>query len=174
MPPLLGLANRQTGSHNSQKDLGTKRPRAQRAGMRMTRQPTSGGVRGTPLQLRSVLGKQLLPWPVAVVVFVESLDTTILNTAVPVVSQALNVAALSMKSVLASYTLSLAVFIPISGSYLLSSFASTTRSSQRAARVCRALCISPFGVLAAEELYGYSAADMFWEEASVVPVVAGR
>jgi EmrB/QacA subfamily drug resistance transporter len=45
----------------------------------------------------------------------ESLDTTILNTAVPVVSQALNVAPLSMKSVLASYTLSLAVFIPISG-----------------------------------------------------------
>ncbi len=45
----------------------------------------------------------------------ESLDTTILNTAVPIVSEALNVAPLSMKSVLASYTLSLAVFIPISG-----------------------------------------------------------
>jgi EmrB/QacA subfamily drug resistance transporter len=45
----------------------------------------------------------------------ESLDTTILNTAVPVVSAALGVAPLSMKSVLASYTLSLAVFIPISG-----------------------------------------------------------
>ena len=45
----------------------------------------------------------------------ESLDTTILNTAVPVVAQALKVAPLSMKSVLASYTLSLAVFIPISG-----------------------------------------------------------
>ena len=45
----------------------------------------------------------------------ESLDTTILNTAVPVVSQALGVSPLSMKSVLASYTLSLAVFIPISG-----------------------------------------------------------
>jgi EmrB/QacA subfamily drug resistance transporter len=45
----------------------------------------------------------------------ESLDTTILNTAVPAVSQALHVAPLSMKSVLASYTLSLAVFIPISG-----------------------------------------------------------
>jgi len=45
----------------------------------------------------------------------ESLDTTILNTAVPVVSQALDVTPLSMKSVLASYTLSLAVFIPISG-----------------------------------------------------------
>ena len=45
----------------------------------------------------------------------ESLDTTILNTAVPIVAQALAIPALSMKSVLASYTLSLAVFIPISG-----------------------------------------------------------
>jgi EmrB/QacA subfamily drug resistance transporter len=45
----------------------------------------------------------------------ESLDTTILNTAVPAISAALKVAPLSMKSVLASYTLSLAVFIPISG-----------------------------------------------------------
>jgi MFS family permease len=52
---------------------------------------------------------------VAVAFFMESLDTTILNTAVPAVSQALQVSPLSMKSVLASYTLSLAVFIPISG-----------------------------------------------------------
>jgi EmrB/QacA subfamily drug resistance transporter len=59
--------------------------------------------------------KRLLPWLVAVAFFMESLDTTILNTAVPVVSEALHVAPLSMKSVLASYTLSLAVFIPISG-----------------------------------------------------------
>jgi len=59
--------------------------------------------------------KQLLPWLVAVAFFMESLDTTILNTAVPAISEALRVAPLSMKSVLASYTLSLAVFIPISG-----------------------------------------------------------
>src|SRR5271155_228239 len=45
----------------------------------------------------------------------EALDTTILNTAVPAIASALEVAPLSMKSVLASYTLSLAVFIPISG-----------------------------------------------------------
>lgn len=45
----------------------------------------------------------------------ESLDTTILNTAVPAIAAALKVAPLSMKSVLTSYTLSLAVFIPISG-----------------------------------------------------------
>src|SRR6202050_4881792 len=59
--------------------------------------------------------KRLLPWLVAVAFFMESLDTTILNTAVPAIAKALNVAPLSMKSVLASYTLSLAVFIPISG-----------------------------------------------------------
>jgi len=63
----------------------------------------------------SAAAKQLLPWLVAVAFFMESLDTTILNTAVPSISAALHVAALSMKSVLASYTLSLAVFIPISG-----------------------------------------------------------
>ena len=56
-----------------------------------------------------------LPWLVAVAFFMESLDTTILNTAVPAISSALDVAPLSMKAVLASYTLSLAVFIPISG-----------------------------------------------------------
>src|ERR1700684_1395499 len=59
--------------------------------------------------------KRMLPWLVAVAFFMESLDTTILNTAVPVISKALGVTVLSMKSVLASYTLSLAVFIPISG-----------------------------------------------------------
>jgi EmrB/QacA subfamily drug resistance transporter len=59
--------------------------------------------------------RRLLPWLVAVAFFMESLDTTILNTAAPVIAASLKVAPLSMKSVLASYTLSLAVFIPISG-----------------------------------------------------------
>jgi EmrB/QacA subfamily drug resistance transporter len=59
--------------------------------------------------------KRLLPWLIAVSFFMESLDTTILNTGVPTIAAALHVAPLSMKSVLASYTLSLAVFIPISG-----------------------------------------------------------
>jgi EmrB/QacA subfamily drug resistance transporter len=59
--------------------------------------------------------KRVLPWLIAVAFFMESLDTTILNTAVPTIAQALQVAPLSMKSVLASYTLSLAVFIPVSG-----------------------------------------------------------
>src|SRR5579872_1747088 len=63
----------------------------------------------------SASSKRLLPWLVAVAFFMESLDTTILNTAVPAISEALKVTPLSMKSMLASYTLSLAVFIPISG-----------------------------------------------------------
>ena len=69
---------------------------------------------GNPPSLQAS-SKRLLPWLVAVAFFMESLDTTILNTAVPAIAAALGVAPLSMKSVLASYTLSLAVFIPISG-----------------------------------------------------------
>jgi len=67
------------------------------------------------IQVPSDASKRLLPWLVAVAFFMESLDTTILNTAVPAISAALHVTPLSMKAVLASYTLSLAVFIPISG-----------------------------------------------------------
>ncbi|MBV8731300.1 MAG: MFS transporter, partial [Acidobacteriia bacterium] len=63
----------------------------------------------------SATSKQLVPWLVAVAFFMEQLDTTILNTAVPAVANALHVPVLSMKAVLASYTLALAVFIPISG-----------------------------------------------------------
>jgi len=71
----------------------------------------------TPAQqpVASIWSRRLLPWLIAVAFFMESLDTTILNTAVPAVAAALRVAPLSMKAVLASYTLSLAVFIPISG-----------------------------------------------------------
>src|ERR1700761_2699021 len=61
------------------------------------------------------LGKRLLPWLVAAALFMENLDITILNTSVPAVSRALQVNPLSMRAVLASYTLSLAVFIPVSG-----------------------------------------------------------
>src|SRR5579862_4965807 len=59
--------------------------------------------------------KRLLPWLVAVALFMESLDATILNTGVPTIAKALGIAPLSMKAALTSYTLSLAVFIPISG-----------------------------------------------------------
>ncbi|HZE99917.1 MAG TPA: DHA2 family efflux MFS transporter permease subunit [Planctomycetota bacterium] len=57
----------------------------------------------------------LLPWLVAIALFMENLDSTIVNTAVPTMAASLGVAPLSLKSVLTSYTLSLAVFIPVSG-----------------------------------------------------------
>src|SRR4051812_41678245 len=59
--------------------------------------------------------KRWLPWLVAVALFMENLDATIVNTAVPTMSASLGVAPLSLKGVLTSYTLALAVFIPISG-----------------------------------------------------------
>ncbi len=59
--------------------------------------------------------KRFLPWLVAVALFMENLDATIVNTAVPTMSASLGVAPLSLKGVLTSYTLALAVFIPISG-----------------------------------------------------------
>jgi EmrB/QacA subfamily drug resistance transporter len=69
----------------------------------------------TPELPSAELTRRLLPWLVAVALFMEQLDTTILNTAVPTIAAALGVAALNMKAALTSYMLSLAVFIPISG-----------------------------------------------------------
>src|SRR5580658_4376530 len=68
-----------------------------------------------PTPALTVSAKRVLTWLVAVAFFMESLDTTILNTALPAMASALHVAPLSMKAVLTSYTLSLAVFIPVSG-----------------------------------------------------------
>jgi hypothetical protein len=82
------------------------------------RRPASPRAAAMPGQVSNEFrrtAKRLLPWLVAVGFFMEALDTTILNTAVPAIAHALNVPPLSMKAVLASYTLSLAVFIPISG-----------------------------------------------------------
>jgi EmrB/QacA subfamily drug resistance transporter len=59
--------------------------------------------------------RRFLPWLVAVALFMENLDATIVNTAVPTMAASLGVVPLSLKAVLTSYTLSLAVFIPISG-----------------------------------------------------------
>jgi EmrB/QacA subfamily drug resistance transporter len=75
----------------------------------------NGGWMLAPTTASPVVNKALLPWLIAVAFFMQALDMTILNTAVPIVSKALDVAPLAMRSVLSSYALSLAVFIPISG-----------------------------------------------------------
>jgi EmrB/QacA subfamily drug resistance transporter len=59
--------------------------------------------------------KRYLPWVVATALFMEQLDSTIVNTAIPSMAASLSVAPLSLKAVVTSYILSLAVGIPVSG-----------------------------------------------------------
>lgn len=47
--------------------------------------------------------------------FMEAVDTTIINTAIPVMARSLAVDPIDLKLALISYLLSLAIFIPISG-----------------------------------------------------------
>ena len=65
--------------------------------------------------MTSSVTKRYLPWVVATALFMEQLDSTIVNTAVPSMAASLGVTPLSLKAVVTSYILSLAVAIPISG-----------------------------------------------------------
>jgi EmrB/QacA subfamily drug resistance transporter len=55
-----------------------------------------------------------LIWLVAAAFFMQALDSTIVNTAVPAMAEALNVTPLGMRTALTSYVLTLAIFIPAS------------------------------------------------------------
>jgi len=68
-----------------------------------------------PLDPALAAVRRYLPWTVAVALFMQQLDATIVNTAVPTMAASLHVASLSLKSVVTSYTIGLAVFIPLSG-----------------------------------------------------------
>src|SRR5450631_2200469 len=63
----------------------------------------------------STVVKRRLPWIVATALFMEQLDSTIVNTAVPSIAASFQVTPLSLKAVVASYILSLALCIPLSG-----------------------------------------------------------
>ena len=69
----------------------------------------------TSARMPSAAALRIVPWLCGTALFMELLDATIVNTAVPVMAKALNAAPLSLKTVLTSYTLSLAMFIPVSG-----------------------------------------------------------
>lgn len=68
----------------------------------------------SPLIHGDAINSALL-WLVAVAFFMESIDTSIINTAIPTIARAMNVEPFHIKVALTSYTLSLAAFIPISG-----------------------------------------------------------
>ncbi|WP_034856281.1 MFS transporter [Ignatzschineria larvae DSM 13226] len=59
--------------------------------------------------------KRLLPVILAIAIFMQMLDTTILNTALPSIALSLNEPELKIQSILISYTLVLAICAPISG-----------------------------------------------------------
>ncbi len=65
--------------------------------------------------MKESFSKNTLLWLVAIGFFMETLDSTIVNTALPTMAHDLGVSPLAMQSVVISYALTLAVFIPASG-----------------------------------------------------------
>ncbi|ANI85129.1 multidrug transporter subunit MdtD [Kosakonia oryzae] len=66
----------------------------------------------TEKKARSMAG---LPWIAAMAFFMQALDATILNTALPAIAQSLGRSPLAMQSTIISYTLTVAMLIPMSG-----------------------------------------------------------
>lgn len=66
----------------------------------------------TEKKARSMAG---LPWIAAMAFFMQALDATILNTALPAIAQSLGRSPLAMQSAIISYTLTVAMLIPMSG-----------------------------------------------------------
>ena len=60
-------------------------------------------------------GSNILLWLVAIGFFMETLDGTIVNTALPAMARSLGESPLRMQSVVIAYSLTLAIFIPASG-----------------------------------------------------------
>lgn len=59
--------------------------------------------------------ERIIAWIISCAMFMESLDTTIINTAIPAMAHSFNVDPIDLKVSLISYLISLAIFIPISG-----------------------------------------------------------
>lgn len=59
--------------------------------------------------------KKIVPWIVASALFMETLDITIINNAIPIIAEHLNEHPLNLKLVLTGYLISLGIFIPLSG-----------------------------------------------------------
>jgi EmrB/QacA subfamily drug resistance transporter len=59
--------------------------------------------------------KKFLPLILATAIFMQMLDSTILNTSLPAIAKDLNESPLDMQNAIISYVLTLAVFMPVSG-----------------------------------------------------------
>lgn len=65
--------------------------------------------------IRSARSMAGLPWIAAMAFFMQALDATILNTALPAIAISLERSPLAMQSAIISYTLTVAMLIPVSG-----------------------------------------------------------
>ena len=65
--------------------------------------------------IRSARSMAGLPWIAAMAFFMQALDATILNTALPAIATSLERSPLAMQSAIISYTLTVAMLIPVSG-----------------------------------------------------------
>ncbi|EJL81729.1 multidrug transporter subunit MdtD [Pantoea sp. GM01] len=65
--------------------------------------------------IRSARSMAGLPWIAAMAFFMQALDATILNTALPAIAVSLERSPLAMQSTVISYTLTVAMLIPVSG-----------------------------------------------------------
>ncbi len=61
------------------------------------------------------LTKKLLPFILGTAIFMQMLDSTILNTSLPAIAKDLNESPLNMQNAIISYVLTLALFMPVSG-----------------------------------------------------------
>lgn len=61
------------------------------------------------------LTKKLLPIILATAIFMQMLDSTILNTSLPAIAKELNESPLNMQNAIIGYVLTLALFMPVSG-----------------------------------------------------------
>lgn len=61
------------------------------------------------------LTKKLLPIVMAIAIFMQMLDSTILNTSLPAIAKDLNESPLNMQNAIIGYVLTLALFMPVSG-----------------------------------------------------------
>lgn len=59
--------------------------------------------------------RKYLPWLGALAIFMQALDATILNTGLPSIAKSLGESPLGMQSIIVSYTLTVALLIPLSG-----------------------------------------------------------
>jgi EmrB/QacA subfamily drug resistance transporter len=65
--------------------------------------------------IKEELTKRRMPVILAIAIFMQMLDSTILNTSLPAIAKDLNESPLDMQNAIVSYVLTLALFMPVSG-----------------------------------------------------------